>query len=60
MKRCVKCGLPQDAHREGGHVFASMDLPEGRTCSDLLGDVAKNTSCDWYPIRFVLSCAAVQ
>lgn len=69
VKRCVQCGLPKEAHREGGHAFASMDLPEGRTCSDcihirfctqFLGDVSRNTSCDWYPIRFILSCAAPQ
>lgn len=42
--------------------FATIDLPTGKTCSDcghfrfcskLIGpEIATNTSCDWFPIRF--------
>lgn len=70
MSRCVHCGRPREEHSEdlrcpGSAIgkYASMDLPQGYTCSDcahlrfctqFIGDVAKNTRCDWYPIRFVL------
>jgi hypothetical protein len=40
-----------------------MDLPHGKTCNDcqhvsfclqFIGpDISGNTSCDWFPIRFV-------
>ena len=69
MSRCVECGRPKEAHIDGVTCpdgrktkYSSMALPEGATCSDcihirfclgFLGDVAKNTSCDWFPIRFV-------
>jgi len=61
--RCVECGRPKSAHaadtltcptgQRRYTVYASMDLPEGKTCSDCLhirfcsrfiGDVAANTS----------------
>ena len=45
-----------------GKKFASMDLPAGETCSScrnfgfcrkFIGEeIADNTTCDWYPIRF--------
>ncbi len=70
--RCVECGRPKSAHpadtlkcpnrkERYGPVFASMDLPEGKTCADcqhirfctaFIGDVAANTECDWFPVRF--------
>jgi hypothetical protein len=65
--RCVQCGLPKDKHLEGSRCpsqntqYATMQLPDGAHCSDcvhirfctgFLGDVASNSSCDWYPIRF--------
>ncbi len=72
MSRCVTCGWQKEAHGDDGLCpgsagtvgkrFASMDLPEGKSCSDchflkhctaFIGDVARNTSCDWYPIRFI-------
>jgi hypothetical protein len=68
MSRCVQCGSPKELHVDGvlcpgkQTTFASMDLPRGKTCSDcahirfctgFIGDVAANTSCDWFPIRFV-------
>jgi hypothetical protein len=44
-------------------IFATMDLPEGQTCAGcghfhfcrkFLGeDIATNTECDWFPVRFV-------
>jgi len=67
--RCVHCGRSKDAHHEGicpgssPTMYATMQLPEGKTCSDcryirfcsqFIGDVAGNDSCDWFPIRFVL------
>lgn len=67
--RCVQCGYSKEKHQDGVQcpapaktTFASMELPGGATCSDcvhlrrcmaLIGNVAKNTSCDWFPIRFV-------
>ncbi len=45
-----------------GKVYGTMDLPAGKTCSDckhlrfcsaFIGEVAANTSCDWFPVRFV-------
>jgi hypothetical protein len=70
MSPCIECGRPREAHAADGSCpwshetkFSTMDLPEGKTCSDcrhigfclqFLGeDVAGNTSCDWFPIRFV-------
>jgi hypothetical protein len=64
-KRCVLCGYPKALHPRPECVrFGTMDLPQGYTCSDcahvrfclqFLGkDIAGNTSCDWFPIRFVL------
>ena len=68
MSRCVQCGYQLAAHAEDGKcprqstTFASMDLPVGKTCSDcyffrhctaFIGDVAANTTCDWYPVRFI-------
>lgn len=68
MSRCVECGLPKDRHAEdlscpsGSKRYASLDLPEGAHCRDcihigfctgFLGNVADNTTCDWFPIRFV-------
>lgn len=42
--------------------FKSMALPDGKTCSDCRHfsfcrqypgeNIAQNTSCDWFPIRF--------
>ena len=49
--------------------FKSMDLPEGKTCDDcrhfrrcsaLIGDVAGNTKCDWFPSRFALQPPTVE
>ncbi len=72
--RCVECGRPKAEHagdtlqcpvrrtERYNPVYASMDLPQGKTCSDchhirrctLLIDVdATNTWCDWFPIRFI-------
>ena len=46
-----------------GKKYASMDLPDGVKCDDcghfrfclqFIGeDIRGNTTCDWYPIRFV-------
>jgi len=58
---CVRCGRSRE------HctcpTFASMALPEGKTCADcvhfkrtcvwLISYTGRETSCDWYPIRFV-------
>jgi len=66
--RCVTCGRTPEAHQEGKQPsycqsYASMDLPEGKTCNDCMHvrfclqfigpGIAANTQCDWYPIRFV-------
>lgn len=66
MSRCVNCCRTKEDHvpeKGACRAFASMDLPEGETCSscrnfgfcrDFLGEkIASNTTCDWYPIRFV-------
>ena len=68
MSRCVQCGAAKELHVDGVQCrglktkFSSMDLPDGKTCSDcayfrfctqFIGNVAKNTSCDWFPIRFI-------
>jgi hypothetical protein len=73
MSRCVICGYPKDQHGADllcpgsagtvGKRYASMDLPEGQTCSGcghfgfcrkFIGEeIADNITCDWYPIRFV-------
>jgi len=69
MSRCIECSRPKDAHLEGlkcpwqyNTKYSTMDLPEGAHCSDcrfvrrcsaFIGDVANNTTCDWFPIRFV-------
>jgi len=67
MSRCVHCGRARENHVDdecyaGERTrFATMDLPEGKTCADcryvglctgLIGDVAGNTHCDWFPVRF--------
>jgi hypothetical protein len=47
----------------GTTKYGTMDLPPGMTCADcahfegfcskFIGpDIATNTTCDWYPIRF--------
>jgi hypothetical protein len=67
--RCVQCGRGKAVHLDDlscpglSTKYASMDLPEGRTCSDcawfrfcskFLGpEVALNSGCDWYPVRFI-------
>jgi len=66
--RCVECSRPKDAHGEDGKCplqstrYGTMNLPEGQTCNDcghfrfcsgFIGDVSGNTTCDWFPIRFV-------
>jgi len=67
-KRCVLCGYPKAQHPRPECVkFGTMDLPEGYTCSDcghvrfclqFIGpDIAGNTTCDWFPIRFALPVA---
>ncbi len=66
---CIECRRPKEAHGEAGACpweyktkYSSMDLPEGQHCRDcvhirfciqFIGDVADNTRCDWFPIRFV-------
>ena len=59
--RCVVCGLPSSRCKcERGP--RTMALPQGKTCDDcrffkhcsaFIGNVAGNTSCDWYPVRFI-------
>ncbi len=49
--------------RYGSAAYASMDLPPGATCADcrhlkptcskLLGRIGAETTCDWWPVRFV-------
>jgi hypothetical protein len=72
--RCVDCGRSKDLHgpdlkcpvSDQGHFsngyFATMNLPEGKTCGDcrffshcavMVGAEAANERCDWYPVRFV-------
>jgi hypothetical protein len=73
VSRCVICGRTKELHAPDltccgsagtvGKKYASMDLPEGETCSmcghfgfcrKFIGEeIAGNTTCDWYPIRFV-------
>ncbi len=66
---CIDCGRDAAAHpvayQSGGTcaTFKTMDLPAGETCdtcghfrfcSQYIGpEIAGNTSCDWYPVRFV-------
>lgn len=67
--RCV-CGYPKAEHvtemlacpHNPGQVYGTMDLPDGKTCSDcmhfkrtcewLISCEPTRTRCDWYPIRF--------
>ena len=62
--RCVDCGKPHEEGKEYKHPYRTMDLPAGKTCGDchhvefcnkFLGDrmAPTNTSCDWYPVRFI-------
>ncbi len=71
MKTCVHCGRRKEQHApetlvcsgSSRSVFATMDLPEGRTCGDcrhfkrtcewLISCKPERTSCDWWPVRFV-------
>lgn len=70
---CVECGYPKDRHDENGNCpgsagragkrYATMALPEGRTCADcrnlkkfcgpVIGYKGDETSCDYFPVRFV-------
>jgi hypothetical protein len=53
----------QNPRWSGRARFASMDLPTGKTCDDcrhfgfcskFIGpEIAGNTHCDWFPIRFL-------
>ncbi len=74
--RCVHCGRPASQHdflpsRLGrcpasagaaGKTFATMNLPQGKTCGDcvhiprcnaIYGHMASDERCDWYPSRFL-------
>ena len=74
MDRCVHCGYDVGAHTNQslncvgtagrqGRTFASMVLPNGKTCGDckhfkpkcewLISCKTERTQCDWWPIRFV-------
>ena len=67
MSRCVQCSRTKADHtpdRGACSEFKSRDLPPTATCKDcahfapfcskFIGpDIADNTTCDWYPIRFV-------
>lgn len=66
---CIECRRPKQAHGEAGACpwthrtfYSTMDLPAGQHCRDcqhirfctqFIGDVAENTSCDWFPSRFI-------
>jgi hypothetical protein len=63
---CVNCMQPQAVHDAGKHPdycygFATMNLPQGKTCGDcvhirrcnaMFGHMASDERCDWYPSRF--------
>ena len=71
MKGCVHCSRPRDHHDPDGNClplsyktkFATMDLPEGKTCQDcfafrrfcepIIGVRPTSTECDYFPVRFV-------
>ncbi len=64
--RCVTCAWPKTTHDRGAQPlycreFASMNLPQGKTCGDcvhiprcnaIYGHMASDERCDWYPSRF--------
>ena len=59
---CVLCAHPKAEHpRPSCSTFATMDLPEGKTCADcyavrhctaLYGVKTTDTKCDFWPVRF--------
>lgn len=67
MSRCVNCGQQPVQHKEGKCLigagsFATMDLPEGKTCNNchfiphcerMYGKTKADKTCDFFPIRFI-------
>ena len=70
--RCVNCSRPKEQHADSDlhcphaslrTTYATMALPEGRTCKDcdhfrptcswMLDRNGTETACDFYPIRFL-------
>ena len=65
-ERCVTCARSPETHEAGKQpsyckTFATMNLPEGKTCGDcvhiqrcnaIFGHMASDERCDWYPSRF--------
>lgn len=61
MSRCVECGV-QAERCTCTKGPKTMDLPAGKTCdrcfafkhcTAFLGNVSGNTTCDWFPVRFI-------
>ena len=69
MSHCIECHKPKKDHAADGDCpwkyktrYSSKDLPDGKKCDDcqhfrfctqFIGDVSGNDTCDWFPIRFV-------
>lgn len=72
MSCCVHCGRDRDSHgpnlkcvgsaSELSRHFATMDLPEGKTCNNchfvkhccaLYGKHPEDKTCDFFPVRFI-------
>ena len=66
--KCMRCNSYRKNHKAngdcpyGGGKYATKELPDGKTCADCLrlktctgtfGEISENTSCYWFPIRFV-------
>lgn len=78
-RSCVHCGASKERHEGAdllcvgsagriGRKFASLDLPDGKTCGDcahiarceaIFGHTATDTYCDFYPLRFRQAAATV-
>lgn len=73
--RCVHCGVAKAQHVEldgnlicagssgrAGKCFATLNLPEGKTCGDchhiarcqaIFGHIPEDQTCDFFPIRYL-------